>query len=61
MITAVQVFNKCYLCKKPMEPGEAVRVAQFPIHFNYGKQKKRAKANTHLGLVVHVECPKGEE
>lgn len=46
----------CAICKYVMRPGEKVRTKLWPILFRYGKQRKKAKANTHYALMVHSEC-----
>jgi hypothetical protein len=48
---------RCYSCGIIFQVGDEVMVKQFPIHFWWGKQRKKAKANTHYGLMIHVRCP----
>lgn len=39
-----------------MKEGEEITTRRIPIHFKYGKQRKKAKGNTELVFKVHVRC-----
>ena len=60
-VTKVNVSPQmcCAICQHVMQVGEQVRTCSTPIPFRYGKQKKKAKANTHITLMVHVRCYEG--
>jgi hypothetical protein len=47
----------CWRCRHLMREGETVHFVQLPIHFRYGKQQKKAKANTSHTHMAHVKCP----
>lgn len=47
----------CWHCQKVFKEGEETMIRNIPIPFRYGKQRKKAKGNTHIGLMIHVRCP----
>lgn len=46
----------CFLCKRVFKEGDEYVVHQIPIPFRFGKERKKAGANTHIGLKKHVRC-----
>jgi len=57
-ITKVNVHSGmcCAVCKAIMQAGDKVRTHSKPIFFKWGKQRKKAKANIHVTLMVHSRC-----
>lgn len=46
----------CYRCKHMFKEGDETFIYQKPIYFRWPKQRKKAKANTHNGLRIHLRC-----
>lgn len=46
----------CYRCKHIFKEGDETLIYQKPIYFRWPKQRKKAKANTHNGLRIHLRC-----
>lgn len=59
MIEVVQTAWLCFRCKQSLHAGDEVETVSLPILFRYGKQRKKAKANTHHTHVRHVKCAGG--
>jgi len=48
----------CFLCKQLLKPDDQYRMHRIDCrHQVYKKNNKRLKANTHITLKVHQECP----
>jgi hypothetical protein len=50
--------SRCFLCEEFFREGEQTTIKQIQIPFRFLKQRKKAKGSTHVGLRVHVVCPK---
>jgi len=51
----LQGGRTCYCCNESLANKE-VAIKHFPIQFKYGKQKKKAKANTQNSFLVCKTC-----
>jgi predicted nucleic acid-binding Zn ribbon protein len=46
----------CHICKQLFKEGDVVCLRSREILFRFGKQRKKAKGNTHITLKVHENC-----